>query len=465
MSSDPNHAKAKLHQAWDEMIGQLEQARDCIDVPEKMPAPASDRLLAEGYRYLAGYMHAAIERAFHDDPMRPQFRNALSPITRATIDNADAIYFYTAIDGRQSYLLRGEIGDARHWRGAAPAATGRKAPHYLIFEASQGALAGDTGELTELIPGTKTQTGRMDSSTIEVDADGSFTVLFAPQRPADWQGNFVSTHRRVDQPHPADTEIGPDRFADYISGRQIFYDWDREDAIHFEIERIGAGGEVSEIYSVEKATAQLRSCGTIAHNQIRFWNAFWTILMGTYGERPGTLPGIGFKRNEFNQMNAAGVATGGGMSTNLYAGTIAELEEGEVLLVESEIRARPAYVGFQLGNLWGESLEYANRVGSRNGFQSHSDADGRMRWVVAHEDPGIQNWVDTSGHREVFVAPRWAFSETPAMEDWPTVRCLKIAATELRASLPADTPEFAPEQRCAEIAVRQRHARRRFRSF
>ncbi|MFP6665592.1 MAG: hypothetical protein VCC00_15475 [Deltaproteobacteria bacterium] len=465
MSSDSNEAKEELHRAWDEMIGQLELARDCIDVPEKMPAPASDRLLAEGYRYLAGYMHTAVERAFHDDPMRPQFRNALSPITRATIDNADAIYFYTAIDGRQSYLLRGEIGDSRHWRGAAPAATGRKAPHYLIFEASQGALAGDTGELTELIPGTKAQTGRMDSSTIEVGADGSFEILFAPERPSDWQGNFVSTHRRVGKPHPVDPEIGLDRFADYISGRQIFLDWDREDAIHLEIARVGGEGEVSEIYSWQRAAAELRRCGATAHNQIRFWNAFWTILMGTYGERPGTLPGIGFKRNEFNQMNVAGLATGGGMSTNLYAGTIAELEQGEVLLVESEIRARPAYIGFQLGNLWGESLEYANRVGSRNGFQSHIASDGRMRWVIAHEDPGIQNWVDTSGHREVFVAPRWAFSETPAKEDWPTVTCRKIAATELRASLPADTPEFSPEQRRAEIAIRQRHVRRRFRSF
>jgi hypothetical protein len=465
MSLSSQQARAELQQAWDEMIARLEQARDCLDVPENMPAPASERLLAEGYRYLMGYVHGAVERAFHDDPMRPQFHNALSPITRATIDNADAIYFYTAIDGRQSYLLRGEIGDWGHWRGADPAETGRRAPHYLIFEASQGVLAGDSGELTELIPGTKAQTGRMDSSTIEVGVDGSFEILFAPERPSAWQGNFVSTYRKVEQPHPNDPEIGRDRFADYISGRQIFYDWDREDAIHFEISRIGGEGEISETYSVERAAAELRRCGAVVHNQIRFWNAFWTILMGSYGERPGTLPGIGFKRNEFNQMNVAGLATGGGMSTNLYAGTIAELEEGEVLLVESEIRAVPAYIGFQLGNLWGESLEYGNRVGSRNAFQSHIDSDGGIRWVVAHEDPGVRNWVDTSGHKEVFVAPRWAFTETPAREDWPTITCRKLAAADLRASLPADTPGFAPEQRREEIAIRQRHVRRRFRAF
>ena len=29
---------------------------------------------------------------------------------------------------------------------------------------------------------------------------------------------------------------------------------------------------------------EIRRFGEIVNNQIRFWNAFWTILMGTYGE-------------------------------------------------------------------------------------------------------------------------------------------------------------------------------------
>ena len=129
-----------------------------------MPPPASDRSLAEGYRYLMGFVHSAVERAFHNDPVRPQFRNALSPITRATIDNADAIYFYAPIDGSQTYLIRGVAGDSRHWRGETAIVGERKAPHYLIFEASSGGLAGDSGTLQELRPGTKTQTGMLDCS-------------------------------------------------------------------------------------------------------------------------------------------------------------------------------------------------------------------------------------------------------------------------------------------------------------
>ena len=110
-------AQIKLRAAWDEVIGLLGEARDAIDQPQLMPAPASDRNLAEGYRYLMGFVHNAIERSFHQDPVRPHFRNALSIITRSTIDNPDAIYFSTPIDGRKTYRLRGEIGDARHWKG------------------------------------------------------------------------------------------------------------------------------------------------------------------------------------------------------------------------------------------------------------------------------------------------------------------------------------------------------------
>ena len=227
MASDSNDAQKALRAAWDEMIESLQEARDAVDQPDLMPPPPSDRILAEGYRYLMGYVHAAVERAFHADPVRPHFRNALSIITRATIDNADAIYFYAPIDGRESYLLQGEVGDARHWRGEQPAATGRKAPHYVIFETSSGVLAGDSGELSELRPGVKTQTGRIDSSTIEVDEDGRFEILFAPERPAGHTGNFVPTMKVVGQPHPTDPDAPPERYASYLSGRQLFYDWER----------------------------------------------------------------------------------------------------------------------------------------------------------------------------------------------------------------------------------------------
>lgn len=464
-TSDAIDAQKKLRAVWDEVIGLLGEARDAIDQPHLMPPPPSDRNLAEGYRYLMGFVHNAIERSFHQDPVRPHFRNALSIITRSTIDNPDAIYFSTPIDGRKTYRLRGEMGDARHWKGLPPTPTGRKAPHYMIFEASWGCLAGDSGTLQELRPGMKTQTGRIDCSSIEVSPDGSFEIVFAPERPAGWTGNFVSTLKVVKQPHPTKPDTPPERYAEYISGRQIFEDWAREDAIHFEMIQEGAEGTAPPPYDAAQAAAQLRTFGETVRNQIQFWNAFWTIPMGTYGPRPGALPGIAFPRNGFNQINAASAATGGGMSTNLYAGGVGEIGPDEAILIENRIKKKPNYVGFQLGNLWGESLEYASHCSSRNGHQSVVDADGVIRLVVAHEDPGVHNWLDTTGQPVFFMSPRWAYSQQPEPPDWPSISMKVVKAKDVLSLLPPGTKRVTPEERRREIAIRQRHVTKRYRVF
>ena len=389
MTDQAGDSGGMLRAAWDDMIAALQSARDAIDQPELMPPPASERNLAEGYRYLMGYLHSAIERAFHDDPQLPVFRNALSVITRGTIDNADAIYFYAPLDGRESYLIRGKAGDSRHWRGETPASGVPKAPHYLIFEASSGGITGDSGDLGELRPGVKSQTGRLDSSDIMINPDGSFEILLAPVMPAGHQGNFIATLKVLDRPHPTDPDQGPERYARYVSGRQLFNDWEHEEAIHLEISRLGSEGSPPLPHTADRAARELRQLGQIVRGQLHFWNAFWTIPMGAYGERSGTLPGIAFPRNGFNTINAASGATGGGMSTNLYAGGVFELADDEALVIENRIQLQPDYIGFQLSNLWGESLDYANRTGSLNGHQAVTDEDGIIRLVVAHRDPGV----------------------------------------------------------------------------
>ncbi|MEM9254972.1 MAG: hypothetical protein AAGA91_05965 [Pseudomonadota bacterium] len=460
-----SNPRDELRTAWDQMINSLEEARGAIDQPELMPPPLAERNLAEGYRYLMGFVHSAVERAMHSDPLRPKFRNALSVITRGTIDNADAIYFYAPIDGQRSYLLRASGSDTSAWSGGQGSEDSPLAPHYVIFEASSGGLAGDSGSLMELRPGVKTQTGVLDSSAIQVNADGSFEVLLAPQKPEDYHGNFIATLKRVKYPHPDDPDAGPDRYANYISGRQLFNDWEREQALHFELYCIGEEGKSAPAYRAEQAALELRALGEIVRNQMHFWNAFWTVLMGTYGEREGSIPGVAFPRNAFNRVNAASGATGGGMSTNLYAGGVFELAEDEALILENRVAVLPEYFGFQLANLWGESLEYANRTGSLNRHQLVADADGIWRVVIAHRDPGVPNWLDTSGLEEGFMTARWAYSHTPEQAEWPDISARKVKIVDLPELLPEGTPAIAPEQRRQQIAVRQKHVQRRFRSF
>jgi len=458
-------AQKDLRAAWDDLIAGLERARDAIDQPELMPAPPNDRNLAEGYRYLAGFVHSAIERVFHGDPQFPAFRHALSIVNKATIDNSDAIYFMAPIDGRERYVVRGQVADHRHWRGDAPAASGRKAPQYLIFELSDGPLAGDTGSLAELRPGIKVQTGRLDSSDLQVAPDGRFEILLAPERPAGHTGNFIDSHKRVSRPPPDDPAGSLDRYACWISGRQLFYDWEREDPTPLTLTRIGAEGAHPPAYTPELAAAQLRQMGALVRGPMHFWNEFYTVLLEVYGKRDGKEGPRFMPRNAFNPPNAASGATGGGQSTNIYAGGVFDLAPDEALIVESRIPVPPQYIGFHLANLWGESLDFANHQTSLNGCQVEPDADGVLRYVVAHRDPGVPNWLDTTGQREGFLTPRWAYSVQPPPDRWPSIRALKVRFDEIRQHLPAGVRTVSAAERAERIRVRQEHVQRRYRVF
>jgi hypothetical protein len=458
-------ASGDLRAAWDDLVAELGRARDAIDQPELMPAPGSDRNLAEGYRYLMGFVHSAVERAFFEDPKSPFVRHMLHILNKGTIDNADAIYFAAPVDGRESYVLRGRVGDHRHWRGEPPASSGPKAPQYLIFELSSGCIAGDSGSLRELRPGVKAQTGRLDSGELEVEGDGSFEILLAPDRPSSHTGNFISTWRRTSRPSPDDPTESLDRYATYLSGRQLFYDWEREAPTPLTLERLGAAGEHPLPYGPDAAAAELRRTGELVRGQMHFWNEFNTVLLETYGKRDGQEGERFMPRNAFNPVNAASRATGGGQSTNLYAGGVWELGPDEALVIESRVRHEPQYTGIGLANLWGESLDFANHQASLNGFQAEVDDDGGLRFVLAHRDPGVPNWLDTTGHPEGYMSPRWSYSETPPPDQWPTISAKKVAFGDVRAHLPPGVRTVSREERAERIRVRREHVQRRYRCF
>jgi hypothetical protein len=153
------------------------------------------------------------------------------------------------------------------------------------------------------------------------------------------------------------------------------------------------------------------------------------------------------------------------MSTNLYAGGVFELGPDEALIIENRIPLKPQYYGFQIANLWGESIEYANTFGSLNGSQSETDPDGVIRLVVAHQDPGVPNWLDTTGHGEGFLTPRWAYSETPPSDQWPTISAKKVPFSEIREHLHPETRTVAASERQERLGLRQAHVQKRFRAF
>ena len=50
-----------------------------------------------------------------------------------------------------------------------------------------------------------------------------------------------------------------------------------------------------------------------------------------------------------------------------------------------------------LWNRWSQMYDYVNRQVSRNRANTTLDADGGFTMILAHEDPGLPNWIDTEG--------------------------------------------------------------------
>ncbi|MDX1649402.1 MAG: hypothetical protein R3263_06070, partial [Myxococcota bacterium] len=95
-----------------------------------------------------------------------------------------------------------------------------------------------------------------------------------------------------------------------------------------------------------------------------------------------------------------------------YCGGYWRVAPGEALVLDF---TPPAcrWWGFVLCNVWAESLEYRWRPVTVNGVNARRRADGSVRIVVAHEDPGLPdvNWLDPEGHVEGTMCLRWLLAE------------------------------------------------------
>ena len=65
------------------------------------------------------------------------------------------------------------------------------------------------------------------------------------------------------------------------------------------------------------------------------------------------------------------------------------------------------YWNFQLSNHWLESLDYRYFPIHVNNRTARVRDDGSVRVVVAHEDPGVDNWLHTCGHDRGTMCWRW----------------------------------------------------------
>jgi Protein of unknown function (DUF1214) len=107
------------------------------------------------------------------------------------------------------------------------------------------------------------------------------------------------------------------------------------------------------------------------------------------------------------------------------------------------------YWGLQLASSLWHTLEYANHTTSYNRTQAHRDPDGTYRFVLSAADPGVFNWLDTTGLERGIVIVRLHQPTNPIRP-----RTTLIKSADVTRALPQARMCTAEERR-AQVADRR----------
>lgn len=381
--------------AWSDFAASIDRMGEQL---KRLDIPRTDVDLAAGYRHLFALIGNGIIQALEPaDPYAPTFGSITrTDVFKWGLDCPDCAYRTTAIKGDLNYRITGNVGSVC----------------YLSFQVNQGMA----------------NHGNIRGDELDCDADGNFELFIGPD---EQPGNWLAT------PPEADT----------IVSRQFFADWDNEARASFEIELTSDlpsdTGAHLLVATPDRVARQLDAVGTWLEANAKFWIDVEVL-------------GIDAKANAFDDATVKSEM--GGAQENINAWGHYVLGPDEALIVEA-VPAIADYWSLHAGNFWWESIDYATRHSSLNHHQAVIDDDGTFRAVVAHQDPGVPNWIDTMGHTKGPLLFRWVVAD-----HGPATQTKVVPFAEIRRHLPASTGTVTAQERAATIAKRRRAVQRRFAS-
>ncbi len=121
---------------------------------------------------------------------------------------------------------------------------------------------------------------------------------------------------------------------------------------------------------------------------------------------------------------------GAGAIDNAYCAGLTILAPDQALIVDGRW-PECVYANVCFWNRYQQAIDYRYRQGSLNRKQMKLNADGSFTFVLAHQDPGTPNWIDTEGHMVGSLYFRYLMSEG----DIEQPRCRVVAVDEVAAEL------------------------------
>ncbi len=228
--------------------------------------------------------------------------------------------------------------------------------------------------------------------------------------------------------------------------REAFNDWAKAKPEQLTLAAVGATGTRPPKMTNAQLVTALDAATDALAQQGPYWIGLWQSLLTSFPA---------------NQVRTP-MPTQGGLAGQLSSLSAVDLPAGQALVV-SVGKSDAAYQGFEIADAFGQTLPFGTHTSSLNATQATLGSDGRFHFVVSPTDPGVPNWIDTSGRTRGLLFLRWqGLPAALPSELYPTGQVVPI--TSVRDALPADTPTVTPAQRRAEQAQRARDLAVRLRS-
>lgn len=353
---------------WAEFCDQLKAAGQHILREE---AASDDLHRAEGWRYLTRLTRVALDMFVEcSDRDFPSFYRPSHETAKIGADNPDNLYQRAEINGLHDYRIVGSRGSVA----------------YLGFIAIAGGYEEEDSNMRSV--------GALDThGGLQVGDDGQVEIVLSrSEKPGNW------------------LPITDDTVAVLV--RQTFLDRKQERPADLRIERIGTTADKPLPLDADVLAGQLRSTAAFVDRTAGLF-ADWA---AEFKKRPNQLPPAD---------QAYCQKLGGDPNIYYYHGYFS-LADDEALVIEVDDIPTCDNWNFQLNNYWMESLEYRYVDIHVNKHTARYASDGSVRIVVANSDPGVENWLDTTGHREGTMAFRWIGADRIV-----DPRCRVVKLTEL----------------------------------
>jgi hypothetical protein len=357
---------------------------------------------ADGYAYLMGLMVKITESTMANaDPTHPHFRRGQDTFSKYGLDNPDNLYAGARIDDASEYRITGTRGTAADFL-------------FQIFAGNPG-----DGSLAQIID-------QLDLERFEFNPDGSYEVIVSrnPQ-PRNW------------------LKSGPG--ASLIVLRQCFGDnWPDQRKGEIFIERIGGEGTPAPTPTPAQIAARIREAGRMLAVHVRYWIEFNDKMVG-----PTPVNAI-----------AKPWRTVGGIAGQFISAGKYNLADDEALVLTFEpVSLR--YANILMADLfWFITFDYRDRQSSYAlPGQAWQSRDGKYRYVVSKQDPGVPNWLDTCDHPRGTIFLRWQGVTGPEPQQ-PISKVVK--ADDVWKEFLVGEPKVTPDERRRAIAARSAAINRRY---